>query len=61
MTTELKTPAEWEDLEGYRVPNRFVYHVDGRTDETPIDYETFRAITQGLTVIFTRFPDVTTA
>ena len=47
---DLRTPAEWESLEGIRIANRHVYDIDGRTDATPIDYETYKAITFGLTV-----------
>lgn len=47
---DLRSPAEWESHEGIRVANRSVYEVDGRTDKSLIDYQTYKGITEGLTV-----------
>ncbi len=48
--TDLRTPTEWESHEGIRIANRTVYRIHGRHEFTPISYETFRNITEGLTV-----------
>lgn len=45
---DLRPPSDWESHEGIRIANRHVYHVDGRTELTPIDYETFKHLTAGL-------------
>lgn len=47
---DLRTPTEWETHEGIRVHNRSVYEVDGRDDQSLIDYETYKDITRTLTV-----------
>lgn len=46
----LKTPGQWEAERGVKIPNRHVYHEVGL--ETPIDYETFRRITDTLTMMW---------
>lgn len=43
---DLRVPAEWESHEGIRVANRAVY----QDETTPISYQSFRVITDGLTV-----------
>ena len=50
MEPDLRSPAEWESHEGIRIANRSVYAIDGRDEFSYIDYETYKAITQGLTV-----------
>jgi len=49
---DLRAPCEWESHEGIRVANKGVYRVDGRTEETLIDYDTWKDITRTLTVQF---------
>lgn len=44
----LKTPRQWMLEAGIDFPNQSIWEKDGRTRETPINYETFRDITQTL-------------